>query len=156
MSLPLRLTKRLSPPPADWAGLPATIVPFAQRPDVDAWLRLHGEIFLAGKARWSAERFRRELTARPWFAASQMWWGLGADQQCPAGAVTLEIDGEQGRIHWLMVDQAARRRQIASRLLDVLERSAWAAGVRQLSAETLSSWTAAVHFYRRRHFSTGS
>ncbi|TWT30007.1 putative N-acetyltransferase YjcF [Blastopirellula retiformator] len=81
-----------------------------------------------------------------------MWWAISNDGDRPIGTITLEVDGDAGQIHWLMVDPAARRSGVASALLQALENAAWDAGVRQLSAETLSTWAPAVAFYRRHGY----
>ncbi|EAQ77000.1 GNAT family N-acetyltransferase [Blastopirellula marina] len=151
MSLPLLLTKRLTVSPPKTA---AAILSYAAHAAPDDWLRLHGAIFLSGADRWTTARFQREITARDWFSPQQMWWAIQPSRPQPIGVVTLEVAGEQGRIHWLMVDAAARRQGVASALLGTLEQAAWDAGVRQLTAETLSSWTPAVAFYRRHGYET--
>lgn len=152
MSLPLILQKQLTERPAAATNKQATIATFAQHPSADDWLRLHSEIFLIGRDRWSSTRFERELTTRPWFSPQRMWWGIDRTSEQTIGVVTLEATCDIGRIHWLMVAPNARRKQVATALLATLEQSAWDHGVRQISAETLSSWAPAVAFYRRHGY----
>lgn len=152
MSLPIQLTKRLSARPPLPGDQTPTILSFAVRPHAEDWLRIHGESFLGGRAPWPESRFRRELLDRPWFSPQQMWWAMSAEDDRAIGTITLEVDGDAGQIHWLMVEPAARRSGVASALLQTLENGAWEAGVRQLSAETLSNWAPAVAFYRRHGY----
>ncbi|UUO05215.1 GNAT family N-acetyltransferase [Blastopirellula sp. J2-11] len=154
MSLPLHLTKRLTTRPTSPPETTAAIVSYNVHPSPADWLRLHGEIFLSGVDRWTAARFQREVTARDWFSPQQMWWAIHPSRPQASGVVTLEVGGEQGRIHWLMVDAAVRRQGVASALLCALEQAAWDAGVHQLSAETLASWRPAVTFYGRHGYET--
>lgn len=154
MSLPIRFAKRLTGRPALLPDATRSIVSFVDRPSSADWLQLHGAIFLQGRDVWSEARFRRELLDRDWFAPQRMWWAISPNGGAAIGAITLEIAGDVGRIHWLMVDPAARRRGIAAALLATLENAAWECGVRRITAETLSTWRPAVAFYRRHGYAT--
>lgn len=151
MSLPLRLEKTLLAAPVTVATS-TTVVTFADRPSVQDWLRLHGEIFLHGRDIWTESRFRRELLERDWFLPQRMWWAISPESDTAIGAITLEVAGDVGQIHWLMVDPAARRRGVAAALLATLENAAWQCGASRITAETLSTWEPAVAFYRRQGY----
>jgi ribosomal protein S18 acetylase RimI-like enzyme len=47
-----------------------------------------------------------------------------------------------------MVRPNCRRQGVATMLMATLEAAAWDAGYREIQAETLSTWTAAIAFYR--------
>jgi GNAT superfamily N-acetyltransferase len=74
----------------------------------------------------------------------------------PLGLVTLVVAtsaaGPRYSIGWLLVHPAARRRGVARRLVGAAVAAAAAAGAREVSAETLAAWPAAVAFWRAAGF----
>jgi len=74
----------------------------------------------------------------------------------PLGLVTLVVAtsaaGPRYSIGWLLVHPAARRGGVARRLVGAAVAAAAAAGAREVSAETLAAWPAAVAFWRAAGF----
>ena len=75
---------------------------------------------------------------------------------CPVGLVALVVAGPAARrrfsIAWLLVLPEARRRGIATALVDRAVSHARALGAEQIFAETLPSWPAAIGFWRSTGF----
>jgi len=103
-----------------------------------------------------------ELSGRPgrvvlaWFAwpaaaARVAATGVAVDD-CPLGLVALVVAGavpqQRFTIAWLLVHPEARRRGIATALVAHAVAHAESLDATQVSAETLSSWPAAVGFWR--------
>jgi ribosomal protein S18 acetylase RimI-like enzyme len=127
--------------------------------DLAAWVQLQNEILAerGSPRRWGEAECRRELTSRPWWSPERLLLACRPDDPAPLGCVAIEIDSAtaSAQLHWLAVRPEARRRGVATRLLDEAERRARSAGCRQLRAESLRQWTAAVSFYIARGFREG-
>jgi ribosomal protein S18 acetylase RimI-like enzyme len=110
-----------------------------------------------------------ELNGRPGRAVNA-WLSWPAGQLPPAtaasgitsgplGLVALVIAGKLSRprfsIAWLLIDPEARRQGIASALVAHAIDHAESLGATQVFAETLSSWPAAVGFWRSVGFEQG-
>lgn len=103
-----------------------------------------------------------ELTGRParlvhawlaWPAATATIAATGSDADTgPLGLVALVTAGVMPKprfsIAWLLVHPAARRRGIATALVNHAVAHAESFGATEISAETLPSWPAAVGFWR--------
>ena len=133
--------------------------------DESAWLALResamsGQV-AAGRS-WTASDFLREFTAKAHFDPSRMWLAETTDAQGTqlAGAIYLCLESQPARkaasIQWLLVAPRYQRQGIGSHLLTLAESSAWHAGHRLLSLETLSIWQAACRFYESSGYSVAS
>jgi ribosomal protein S18 acetylase RimI-like enzyme len=88
-----------------------------------------------------------------WPAATATIAATGSDADTgPLGLVALVTAGvmpkQRFSIAWLLVHPAARRRGIATALVNHAVAHAESFGATEISAETLPSWPAAVGFWR--------
>jgi GNAT superfamily N-acetyltransferase len=146
--------------PAEVPGWPRLPDRWVIRPsghgDQQRWLAIQNELLAERELprRWSEVAWERELTSRPWWSPERLLMAHASDDATPSGCVAIELNPAAGwaQLHWLAVRPKARRRGIATRLLEEAERQARRAGCEQLRAETLRAWTGAVRFYLARGF----
>ena len=153
---------------ADMSGSPSPALEFnpvsmERAEDREAVMTLAARCRSADPARHFAPTgLVAELNGRPgravhaWLAwptgASTRAAAIGCVDNGPLGLVALVAAGEAPQprfsIAWLLVDPDARRRGIATALVAHAVGHAESLGATRVSAETLSSWPAAVGFWR--------
>jgi len=157
----LHLRKRLVGPSGGLPPAGVRIRPFGGPEDVAAWLALRVAAFQGGVAAgrpWTAEDFRREFLARPWWTAASIWLAEidGDVSDSPpriVGSVVLGRSGrppaDQASMQWLMVAPDHQRRGIGGALVAAVEDAAIDRGAVELVLETHADWREAVRLYER-------
>ena len=153
---PLRLVKKLvktaeiSPPDEFF------LRPYGGPDDITVWLEIHAAVFvpLARPGRlWTEADFRREFLEKPGWQAGAMWFAC--QQEKPIGTVTwtpMERSRSVAMIRWLAVLPDWRRQDVATYLMQTVERLCLEQGHAVAEVETLPSWESAVTFYQARGY----
>ncbi len=135
------------------------------REDALTWLAIRNQVFAAqtaGARPWTEADFQREFLDKPWWRPEWMWFAEAQDPSTgeflAVGAVAMKevSPPKAGAVQWLAVLPEWRRRRVGRGLMAVLETAAGEAGIRTLTAETLSEWEAATRFYRSLGFRPNS
>jgi len=122
--------------------------------DLEHWLRIQNAAFARGGSApaWDRTDFARELSRRPWWRPERLL--LAGWTEIPVGTVAWEPIPADGvvQLHWLAVDPSTRRRGVARGLIQAAAQRVDDPACRQIRAETLIHWAAAVACYRSLGF----
>lgn len=154
-SVVVRLVKQLAARPVPSAER-ATVRTYNRESDIERWLEIRRQSLagqIAAGRLWTREDFHREFSGKPSWRPERMWFAEVDDAAGPKSVGAVAMAFPEGRenlaaIQWLLVLPDYRRRGIGRLLIATLESAAWDDGCRTVMAETLSTWDAAMRFYK--------